>query len=359
MTPKLCFRGWNALKQLRRSQAAAVSEAFGGCRLRELMLSAPVSASETANWCYLFWLNYRFGNDIKVSPGQQDGSSGRGTCPLSLGTWAWSWTPLKGRENSCHHVVLWSLHVHMNTCMQTCTHARFCRFLKEGPSSLSFLAFNRCLHPMVSGQLYTAGFSLGPVHLRKWVLLTVIACGVWVLLTCALWSRKNRVEKLHTCSVEHVNVSCSLQTFKEIMETGIGCLPLLSRLSPSEAPYNVTFPRDTGETRVCRLLMTLWSFFVLFCFTWFACLQKNEWKQKLEKKIKGKMQRSKGQSKPDKSTHFKCVCFQGCGERHVIVLWVSRAGTMRGTSLTSPGSTTPTTPVSCPWCWQVLPSFTR
>lgn len=188
MTLKLCFRGWNALKQLRRSQGAAVSEAFSGCRLLELVLSA----SETANWFYLFWLSYRFGNDIKVSSGQQDGSSGRGTCPLSLGTWAWSWTPLKVRENSCHHVVLWSLHVHMHTCMQTCTHARFFRFLKEGPSSLSFLAFNRCLHPMVSGQLYTAGFSLGPAQLRKWVLLTVIACGIWVLLTCALWSRKNR-----------------------------------------------------------------------------------------------------------------------------------------------------------------------
>lgn len=54
------------------------------------------------------------------------------------------------------------------------------------------------------------------------------------------------------------------QTFKEIIETGIGCLPLLSRLSPSEVPYNVTFPRDTGGTPVCRLLMTITVVFFFY-----------------------------------------------------------------------------------------------
>lgn len=62
----------------------------------------------------------------------------------------------------------------------------------------------------------------------------------------------------HMCSLEQE------EQIKEIIETGIGCLPLLSRLSPSKVPYNVTFPRDTGGTLVCRLLMTLWFFFFFF-----------------------------------------------------------------------------------------------
>lgn len=164
--------------------------------------------------------------------------------------------------------------LYMYTWTHACKHA-YCTFLQisQSGTQFCFLEFNRCLPPMVSEQLYTVGFSLSPAQLRKWVLLPVIACGIWVLLTCAVCSRKNREARgreityvfCGTCLL-HVNVSCSLQTFKEIIETGIGCLPLLSRLSPSEAPYNVTFPWDTGGTLVCRLLMTL------YFFTWFACL---------------------------------------------------------------------------------------
>lgn len=54
-----------------------------------------------------------------------------------------------------------------------------------------------------------------------------------------------------------------------------------------------------------------------------------------------------------------CWCHTECGARPEIASWASLGGITRGTSTISPGSTTPTTRVSCPWSWQEPLSSTR